>query len=379
MMSSSGKRGRPDSDEDALSHAIALSLADTDSEARVWAAAKAQADAASSLALDHAIAVSISDADESAAKHSWDCAKCTLTNENASGRCAACGADRAAPFSAAGSRAPLATSEWRCGLPGCVRPRAHFDFCTPEHQRKAAMRGLLPTQSAGEERVFLGASGDFAVALLTNQAAERATVIEQFRHAWRKPTPCPRVERVYAVRPSPQLTERHERYAAAVGNSRRRFHGTGAQCDFGIDDRCAPCASADCALCGILSRGFALRTVGSGPNAAIGRASFGTASGLRYGRGLYFSSTSGKSNDYAAGSERVRGRGRRWRTLFCARVAAGRAYCTDAAEIDLPDRPPDGFDSVVGEVGAHLNYDELVVYNEAAALPEFLLVVSFDP
>ena len=90
-----------------------------------------------------------------------------------------------------------------------------------------------------------------------------------------------------------------------------------------------------------------------------------------------FSATSGKSNDYAHGSERMR-RGRRWRTLFVASVAAGKAYCTHDAELDL-SRPPDGYDSVVGEVGDHLNYDELVVYNEAAALPEFLIVVSFDP
>ena len=54
------------------------------------------------------------------------------------------------------------------------------------------------------------------------------------------------------------------------------------------------------------------------------------------------------------------------------------AYCTHDAELDL-SRPPDGYDSVVGEVGDHLNYDELVVYNEAAALPEFLIVVSSDP
>ena len=42
-------------------------------------------------------------------------------------------------------------------------------------------------------------------------------------------------------------------------------------------------------------------------------------------------------------------------------------------------RPPDGCDSVVGEVGPNLNFDELVVYSESAALPQFLIVVSFDP
>jgi len=61
--------------------------------------------------------------------------------------------------------------------------------------------------------------------------------------------------------------------------------------------------------------------------------------------------------------------------MFVATVAAGRAYCTHEAELDVT-RPPDGYDSIVGEVGANLNYDELVVYNEAAALPRFLLVYS---
>lgn len=210
--SSSGKRVRDVidvTDDDDLNRALALSLADTDAESKAWAAAKARAEAASNLALDQAIATSLADADEAAAKIAWDCAKCTLTNNGSSGRCEACGADRVAPFSARPAATP---NEWRCGLPGCVRPRAHFDFCSPEHQRKAAERGLLPTQSPAEERVFVGASGDFSVALLTNRAAERGAVVEQFRHAWRKPTPCPRVERVYAVRPSPQLTEAHERY-----------------------------------------------------------------------------------------------------------------------------------------------------------------------
>ena len=61
--------------------------------------------------------------------------------------------------------------------------------------------------------------------------------------------------------------------------------------------------------------------------------------------------------------------------MFVASVAAGKAYCTYEAELDVT-RPPQGYDSIVGEVGQHLNYDELVVYNQAAALPQFLLVYS---
>ena len=99
--------------------------------------------------------------------------------------------------------------------------------------------------------------------------------------------------------------------------------------------------------------------------------------------------------------------------MFVAQVAAGDAYLTQAEHLDISE-PPGGKDSVVGEVGDHLNYDEvrpvgrsfgsnsndgpirapphclpyiclfvlsrwqLVVYSESAALPTFLVVFSFD-
>ena len=113
---------------------------------------------------------------------------------------------------------------------------------------------LLPTQTPGEERVFVGASGDYSCALLTNQSPQRADVIRQFREAWRKPSTVPRVERVYAVRPSPMLRERHERYAAAVGNPRRRFHGTGAACNF----------THECIICHAKHAAVLFHAVGTG-------------------------------------------------------------------------------------------------------------------
>jgi hypothetical protein len=368
---------RAHDDDDGLNRAIALSLADTEAESRAWAEVRARAEARSRLELDQAVAVSLHDQEVKAtagpSADGWDCKRCTLTNDADSGRCEMCGADRATPF-AARDAPPAAEAEWRCGLPGCNKPRVHFDFCCEDHKQRAAARGYLAPRSVGVERCFVGATGDYSCELLTNRHPDRARVVEHFRMAWRKPSAVPRVERVYAVRPSPQLVERYERYRAAVGNERERYHGTGALCSFAIDDNRAPCTSPQCALCSILASGFLLAHSGTGPNA--GRANLGTASGLRFGRGLYFSSTSGKSNDYAHGSERQR-RGRSWRTLFVAKVAAGAAYKTDEASLDV-SRPPEGYDSVVGEVGANLNYDELVVYQEAAALPEFLIVVSFD-
>ena len=65
--------------------------------------------------------------------------------------------------------------------------------------------------------------------------------------------------------------------------------------------------------------------------------------------------------------------------MFVAKVAAGRALVTTEEELDLPDaRAPPGYDSVVGEPApGRLNYDELVVYDESAALPAHLIVYSF--
>ncbi|EOD17497.1 hypothetical protein EMIHUDRAFT_244098 [Emiliania huxleyi CCMP1516] len=289
----------------------------------------------------------------------WHCVRCTLVNKAESGRCAACEADREAPFTAAACGVATTPPPQRCGLPGCNRGRLHHGFCTDDHKQRAERRGLLAPAAPGVERVFVGSTGEYACDLLTRASPERSSVIEQFTIAWRKPGTVPRVERVYAIRPPPALSERFARHLAAVGNERRRFHGTGATCDFAVDLNRAPCNSRGCALCSILGHGiscprygmqlvhagFLRAHAGSGPNAS-------NRAALRYGPGLYFSSTSGKSNDYATHSERLRG-SRRWRTM-----------------------PPDGYDSIVGEVGANLNYDELVVYNEAAALPRFLLVYS---
>jgi hypothetical protein len=45
--------------------------------------------------------------------------------------------------------------------------------------------------------------------------------------------------------------------------------------------------------------------------------------------------------------------------------------------IAIPSQPQ-GYDSVVGEVGEVLNYDEIVLYNHAGALPRYLVVYTID-
>lgn len=56
-------------------------------------------------------------------------------------------------------------------------------------------------------------------------------------------------------------------------------------------------------------------------------------------------------------------------------MVAGRVYKTFEDE-PLLTRPPKSYDSVVGEVGHVLNYDEIVVYNKRAILPEYVVTYS---
>jgi hypothetical protein len=64
--------------------------------------------------------------------------------------------------------------------------------------------------------------------------------------------------------------------------------------------------------------------------------------------GLYFSSVSGKANDYADGSEK-RFNARAYRVMFLANIVVGQAYKTEEGFIHTPC-PPAGYDSVMGEV-----------------------------
>lgn len=59
-----------------------------------------------------------------------------------------------------------------------------------------------------------------------------------------------------------------------------------------------PCSESACNVCNICIQGFRL--------AHRGQTAQRTGRNLRFGNGLYFSSVSGKANDYAVGSEKVR-------------------------------------------------------------------------
>lgn len=58
-------------------------------------------------------------------------------------------------------------------------------------------------------------------------------------------------------------------------------------------------------------------------------------------------------------------------------VCPGNKYCVKKTDTSFKS-PPQGFDSVYGQAGVSLNYEELVVYNPDAALPKYIIVYQRD-
>ncbi|CAM9611816.1 unnamed protein product [Scytosiphon promiscuus] len=300
-------------------------------------------------------------------------------------------AGKAGLFNSSGTFSALATPAV-CMLSGCVNPpTSDYDHCCKDHALEArkykpmcTLRGCAKDawfdpnlkqyssycgrrHSFEAERVLhemAGGSGGsgFRLQELDPSHQKYESVKTQFIDKWEKVPNVPTVANIFLIKMPMGVVNGYLKYKNRVGNERRRFHGTAraSDCDFFTTSKKHPCSSQTCVACNICMVGFKL----------VGTAQKSYA---RYGRGLYFSSVSGKSNDYAGGSEQMRN-GARYRTMFLCNVAVGKAKVTEA--VDLPDDqcPGQGFDSVVGNKGANLNHDETVVYDEAAAIPSYMIV-----
>lgn len=75
-----------------------------------------------------------------------------------------------------------------------------------------------------------------------------------------------------------------------------------------------------CSVCGIFLQGFQRKFGGSGHGLVNGK----RTTSLRYGNGIYFTSSFPKVFDFSIGSE-VRNEQRTFRTMFMVTVAAGRS------------------------------------------------------
>ncbi|CCM01087.1 uncharacterized protein FIBRA_03135 [Fibroporia radiculosa] len=200
---------------------------------------------------------------------------------------------------------------------------------------------------------------------IPNRHKAYASVSKQFTDGWRHPTSKPTVIKIWKIYGDKRHSDRFSRYKLAVerrtglsnGNSRRRWHGTSRSCLLGDNEYNQDlCSARDCSLCSIIRSSFELAQAGNNTN-------FG-----RFGAGIYTSATSSKANDYVKENG-----GSPYRAALLNDVVLGKAKKLFTGDTSLT-APPQGYDSVIGEPGGDLNYDESIVYKNEAICPLFLII-----
>ncbi|KNZ77577.1 hypothetical protein J132_05111, partial [Termitomyces sp. J132] len=192
----------------------------------------------------------------------------------------------------------------------------------------------------------------------------------QFNRSWRHDDkPRPIVRRIYKVILSQSSEAAYSQYRSSIeargkflasgmsaGNENRRWHGTRRECTVGDDGNTTLCNSSTCPLCSIIQTSY-----------DVGKCKAGS-SFERFGAGIYTSSTSSKSHDYAKNGSKSP-----LKAILLNKVVVGNGYKLRTGNSNLK-APPSGFDSVLGETGKDLNYDELVIYRNDAIRPSFLVL-----
>lgn len=166
---------------------------------------------------------------------------------------------------------------------------------------------------------------------------------------------------IYAIK-NQQLVTKFQAYGEQIRtsgkvptNSDHFFHGTALKCDILSTNKA--CADPDCGICGISRVGFDRERIGTN----ISRFK-------RFGHGIYLAPNSSKCHDYTQGVPEYNLRAQ----LLCL-VACGAKYELMQDDTSLM-QPPESYHSVYGKAGVRLNYDEIVVYEPDAVLPQYVVV-----
>ncbi|PVF95500.1 ADP-ribosylation [Serendipita vermifera] len=284
-----------------------------------------------------------------------------------------------------------------CAFPGCRKPvYSGSKYCSLYHRDNAPGRLIPPPTTCSfhncRKPVHPGSlycsirhrdqSARTGVTLqeLKPNENDYKDVEKQFIQKWlHNPNTPPTIDRVYRIHLPTTLTENYEAYRGSVeetgnfisqglaeGNERRRFHGTKRECRIGDNGNTKMCKSLACSLCRIMKHGFDLSMVG----AATGFS--------RFGRGVYTSATSSKSDWYSVNlANSTVGGVSSLKAMLLTKVVVGKGKKLLQGDVTLTSPPP-GFNSVIGEPAAtaigDLNYDELVVYDQSAVVPAFLII-----
>jgi len=139
------------------------------------------------------------------------------------------------------------------------------------------------------------------------------------------------------------------------GNEKRRWHGTTRKCTLGDKGCTKLCALQDCALCNIIRTSFNMSLAGS-------------KNGARFGSGIYTSSAASKSNDYSKNAVQSP-----WKALLLNKVIVGKGYKVPTTSF-AGTKLPAGYDSILAEPGILMEGDELIVFNNDAVRPSYLVM-----
>ncbi|KAF7312710.1 PARP catalytic domain-containing protein [Mycena indigotica] len=274
-----------------------------------------------------------------------------------------------------------------CHAPGCQKP-AHTNadgssgsYCSLAHKTLGETICLMCKQAAKLSQSHFCSttcadnaekSGPMLLEVPVGHATFKS-VADQFKASWRHANKyCPPVRRVYKIVSTQTSMANYKTYQTTVesaghfvasgrspGNENRRWHGTKRECNVGDKGQAQLCQSTKCSLCCIIKSSFDISL-------------WGTKTGWgRFGKGIYTSSTSSKSNDYSHNecSSNLK-------AILLNKVIVGRGCKLTHDNVALT-APPTGYDSVLAEKGGSLNYDELVVYSNDAIRPSFL--VMYEP
>ena len=177
-----------------------------------------------------------------------------------------------------------------------------------------------------------------------------------FTKEWRKGT-CGQLHEVLVIT-NLKLKNQFEKYRASlsVKTVGQHFHGTSLKC--AIYQSCTVCSDETCGICGVSQKGML-------QNFKATNITF-----QRFGNGFYLAPNSSKCHDYTRGHDK-------YRAMLLFDVAEGNKYIVKDNQTRLK-APPQGYNSVYGQSGSALNYDEIVLYKSEALLPTHILVYMKD-
>ncbi|KAG8836112.1 hypothetical protein FRC20_007135 [Serendipita sp. 405] len=193
------------------------------------------------------------------------------------------------------------------------------------------------------------------------------TIADLFTQTWQHPTNRPTIQYIYVIVSTEEYDRMYRAYRAGVesvgnflsqglneGNEQFRWHGTTRECRVGDPGNPSLCASTSCPMCSIIRYSFDIER-------------FGPRWG-RFGKGIYTSAVSSKSNDYQKTLQATD-----WSSLLLNNVVIGNGYHIQSNS-DTLLQPPSGYDSISGLPGQALNYEETVVYRNDAIRPAYLVI-----